>query len=346
MPQLDGLRGLCVIAVVYTHYWPKDYWPFGVFWAPLGVIGFFVLSGFLITSVLLRDLATAPTLPAAYGSFLARRALRLYPILLVVLLAASALHIGQTRETLAWHLFYLTNFYMAAISEWPVAFGHLYSLAVEEQFYLIWPLALFFLPRRLVPAALLLLVFTAIVFRIAWVAAGLGDTGMHVLTPAAFDALALGALLAFIKTKHKALPIIGLIGFSLWLASEWIVFPYRPDLNLIFFSVGTTGAAMFFMWAVARLADGVSGPVGAVFNNAVLRYIGIISYGIYLLHGFMPYFLGATGYYIPPSQFYPVATVATVVLAALSWHLLERPIIRAGRKIMSSRFAAQPVRTA
>src|SRR4051794_27119956 len=75
MPQLDSLRAVSVFAVIYCHYVPADYWPFGINLAPLGVRCFFVLSGFLITSILLRDFAATKSFKSVYPSFIARRAL-------------------------------------------------------------------------------------------------------------------------------------------------------------------------------------------------------------------------------------------------------------------------------
>jgi peptidoglycan/LPS O-acetylase OafA/YrhL len=328
MPQLDGLRAILVLAVVFTHYYPEPYWPLGIFWAPLAVRCFFVLSGFLITTILLRDIAQAQSFLPAYGRFIARRALRLYPILLVSLLATAALGVAGTRETLPWHLFYLTNFYMAPLSlaEWPGGFGHLWSLATEEQFYLVWPLLIFLIPRSGLPKLLLAMILLAPVLRIAWTAFGFGETGGYVLAPASMDALALGALIATARPTARTLLLIGLTGLAIWAACTVFKLPYRADdmISLIIAHAGGTGAALFFMWLVTRTADGFSGIVGYALNNAVLRYVGSISYGIYILHNMVPYASG----FSPHMNF-----AATVVLAALSWHLIERPIMRMGRQL-------------
>jgi peptidoglycan/LPS O-acetylase OafA/YrhL len=111
MPQLDSLRAIAILAVLYTHYLPEKYWAFGVYWGELGVRLFFVLSGFLITSVLLRDLENSRSLKSTYFAFVSRRALRLYPVLLVALIVAAAADVGHIRETFFWHAAYLTNFY-------------------------------------------------------------------------------------------------------------------------------------------------------------------------------------------------------------------------------------------
>src|SRR5579862_3586601 len=98
MPQLDSLRAISVALVIYTHFWPVPYWLFGIYWGGLGVRCFFVLSGFLITSILLQD--DRPSFKDVYLAFLARRALRLYPLLLATLALALALNVGTIRETI------------------------------------------------------------------------------------------------------------------------------------------------------------------------------------------------------------------------------------------------------
>src|SRR5262245_15048430 len=111
MPQINSLRAIAIFAVIYDHYVPENYWVFGIPWGALGVRLFFVLSGFLITSMLLRDVDKGPSFRSVYVAFLSRRALRLYPILLVTLVVATIVGIGPVRDTFLWHVVYLTNFY-------------------------------------------------------------------------------------------------------------------------------------------------------------------------------------------------------------------------------------------
>jgi peptidoglycan/LPS O-acetylase OafA/YrhL len=192
---------------------------------------------------------------------------------------------------------------------------------------------IFFLPRRFLPAVLVGMILLSPLFRVWWTLAGLGEAGSHVLTPAAIDALALGALAAFLPDRQRLIAFIGLTGFALWLVSYSLAKQYQPgDMSGVLFAhISTTAAAMFFMWVVARAARGFGGVVGALLNNAALRYIGAISYGIYLLHLFMPFWLSKAGVHLPLWQFYWVASATTISLAALSWHFLERPIMRLGR---------------
>jgi peptidoglycan/LPS O-acetylase OafA/YrhL len=327
MPQLDSLRAVAILAVLYTHYLPEKYWAFGVYWGELGVRLFFVLSGFLITSVLLRDLENSRSLKSTYFAFVSRRALRLYPVLLVALIVAAAVDVGHIRETFFWHAAYLTNFYIVKIDAWPSVVPHLWSLAVEEQFYLLWPIVIFFLPRRFIPSALIVLIVTSLAFRLAWHSAGLGDLGAWVLTPGSFDALAMGALLVFFKRVPMLFAVLGLVGLGLWLLmkSPWHESNWFLDKSEISF----TAAAMFFVWIISRAAVGFGGIAGKVLDSKALQYIGTMSYGIYVLHGFVPYAL--MPWLRGGWQFHLLEMASTVLLASLSWHLLERPIMRVGR---------------
>ncbi len=145
---LDGLRALAVLAVVLEHFGPVHLAEL-VHPGRLGVRLFFVLSGFLITGILLE--ARAAGGPAATGSilraFFVRRALRLLPLFYVVL-AISCVFSPSVREGWLWHATYQTNHYIAILGGWPTAFAHAWSLAVEEQFYLVWPWIILLLPLR------------------------------------------------------------------------------------------------------------------------------------------------------------------------------------------------------
>src|SRR5207302_8430066 len=155
-PGLDGLRGLAIVGVLLYHA--------GVGWVPGGLLGvdlFFVVSGFLITSLLLAELQNAGRI--GLGAFYRRRALRLLPALAVVLFVTVAMigtfwpqEVARFRGDLVASFGYVTNWWFIVRHESyfiasgrPSPFQHLWSLALEEQFYLVWPLALILLRRHL-----------------------------------------------------------------------------------------------------------------------------------------------------------------------------------------------------
>lgn len=317
MPQLDGLRAISILLVLYTHYLPKDYWLFDVYWGGLGVRCFFVLSGFLITTILLRDIENAPSFLPAYGRFIARRMLRLYPVLLLTLLGGAALGVYGMAQSLPWTLTYTTNILASINNEWPASVAHLWTLAVEEQFYLLWPLVLFFTQRRALPYVLAAIIVVSPLFRMVirntW-----NDVAGDALAPACFDALALGAVLAVIRGNARLINAIGAAGLFLWLTYDYLIGEF-----------GITGAAMVFMWIIAKAADGA---LPTIFDNGGLRYIGQISYGIYVLH--LPVWVAM------PAQPKWIVAAVTIGLASLSWHLIERPIMRFGRKLSSPHLRA------
>ena len=201
-PQLDALRAFAVIAVMLAHFSPT----IQVVTPELGFAGvrlFFVLSGFLITGILLRCRDRVASGKSAPGfqlrQFYLRRALRILPAFYATLFVAAALNMGSTRPTFWWHFFYASNFLLAWRGTWLDLVTHFWSLAVEEQFYLVWPwLVLFVSPRRL-PLLIIIGCVLGPLTRLTslWLAPG-NLIAATVLTPSCFDQLGAGALLAWL----------------------------------------------------------------------------------------------------------------------------------------------------
>src|SRR5208337_4189358 len=153
---LDGIRALAVIAVMIQHFDPGT-----VRWIKLGHVGvrvFFVLSGFLITGILLQARQSAEidglSKWRVLRNFYARRFLRIFPIYYLVILVTWVAGIAEMRESVGWNLSYLSNFYFYQRGTGNYSVTHLWSLAVEEQFYLLWPLLILFLPRKWLAGAI------------------------------------------------------------------------------------------------------------------------------------------------------------------------------------------------
>ena len=199
--QLDALRAFAVLGVVACHTFDEQRQS----WAQYGGYGvqlFFVISGFLITGILMdarRD-ADALALPmtGVFRSFYARRALRIIPIYYVTLAIGTFIGVQGMREELGWNVLYLSNWRIALDGHWGGA-PHIWSLAVEEQFYLLWPFVVLLAPRRLLPWAIGSMILVALVTRTALTAGtDMWSDGTGIVTPAALDALGLGALLAML----------------------------------------------------------------------------------------------------------------------------------------------------
>jgi peptidoglycan/LPS O-acetylase OafA/YrhL len=194
MPQLDGLRALAVALVAYSHWIPLKYQTFFGF-GIAGVQLFFVLSGFLITGILLRC-RELPERRNALRSFYARRFLRIFPLYYATLAACYVLGVNSARSSIFWHLAYLSNFYFFNLGGWEGPLSHFWSLAVEEQFYLIWPAIVLFVPQRYLAASIVGLWLSGVASR-AVLPALLPETRLIIALPNMnFDALGLGAILA------------------------------------------------------------------------------------------------------------------------------------------------------
>lgn len=320
MPQLDGLRAMAVALVMVFHFnpWVDRY-------APLGTIGvrlFFALSGFLITGILLSW--RGQNLRVALTSFYARRGLRIFPLFYFALAAAALFNIGPVRDTFAWHVSYLSNVYFYLRGDWHGSVSHLWSLAVEEQFYLVWPWIILCVPERRLAPIVGAMVLLAPVSRLLMPGA-MGS----VLPTSCLDALGLGALLALGSTREA------IAKAGLWIGAPLVA----VALSQRYAGVGGAyqavvldfGISWLSAWMVGGAATGFAGVGGAVLALAPVRYLGRISYGLYVYHGFTPYLMGR---YVPgftsmdwPHRF-ALLTLATGLVAAISWHLLERPFLR------------------
>jgi peptidoglycan/LPS O-acetylase OafA/YrhL len=326
--QLDGLRAIAVLAVILSHTGPPVLDRLGLGWH--GVQLFFVLSGFLITGILL-DARDTNTVRHTLRAFYARRFLRIFPAYYVVVAATALIGIPEVRQGLPWHLAYLSNWRAAHLGAWEGSTSHLWSLSVEEQFYLCWPLIILGCPMAGLPVLLAVAVLVGPLTRYLAIATGQGQFVALLPTPSNLDPLALGAGLAFIwrHAPHRRVGArrIALAGAVVALVAA----PFLPPGNLALHLLGT---ALFFTWLVDRAAAGFSGVPNAILTSPPVVYLGTISYGLYLIHNF----IGAAAWRVEqrfdvwmrvPSRGYgqfAYVFVATLILASLSWRYIERPL--------------------
>lgn len=348
MPQLDSLRAIAVGLVMVEHFagaTVNSYIPIGA--GTLGVGGFFTLSGFLITGILLEsiDRNGGPNL-AVWKEFYARRILRLAPAFYLVLLALVALKVEPIASSWAWHAGYLTNIWVAAGNPSNV----FWSLAVEEQFYLLWPLIIAFTPRQFLIPTTFGLVGIALVTKLMLVLAGAPLGPVRGLLPLNLELLALGCLLAmacyrngkandFRWYRGRRVQIFTTIAFiAMALAiGIWLAF---GETGLVKLFANNLLCAIFFAWLITAAAVGFSGPVGWVLNSPLLQLIGQMSYGIYLVHSFVPDLLERFAGPMPKWQAAPIVLAITFGVCALSWFLIEKPILRWGKRLQPSRRGA------
>jgi peptidoglycan/LPS O-acetylase OafA/YrhL len=341
MPQLDGVRCLAVMAVLITHFGGQELINAaglgGGLFGITGIFIFFVLSGFLITGILLRLREDSPNVGAA-RQFYKRRALRILPLYYATLLLGVLLAVPGVRGRLIWHLFYVSNFARALLRDGLGAVGHFWTLAVEEQFYLGWPWAVLFLRQRNLLKLILAGIGVGVCSRIVLVQLT-GDnepTDPYVwlnVTTSVLDPLALGALLAYCRhyqrhlTWLRACARFGALGcLPILLLSPFA----KLGLPVVDYSLGWLVVELGFVWLVDRAADGRAWPL---LGWAPIRYLGKISYGIYMLHLPVMWFARPLVGEKPSVWRFIVLTALSIAAAALSWHLFEAPINALKRRI-------------
>ena len=324
---------MAVAAVAWSH-WERSYQfgiPFGA-----GVHLFYVLSGFLITGILL-EVRDQPNRPVALATFFMRRSLRIFPAFYLTLLLAWWADVPPLRETLPWHAAYLSNVQIVLTETWPGAISHFWSLAVEEQFYLLWPWLIVLVPRRWLLSAVVASVIAAPLFRWRLATLGYRENLLGALTPGSMDSLGMGALLAVMMARQPAESIPGsmrrvwarLTPISLVTLIELLIAERSGPLPLPAMAVKQTLQAIVFAWLVFRAAQGFGGAMGRLLSAAPVVYLGRISYGLYLAHGFAGVMLALVGInsreLAEPWRFLALSGV-TLGAAMLSWHLMEAPI--------------------
>jgi peptidoglycan/LPS O-acetylase OafA/YrhL len=336
--QLDGLRALAVTSVLIHHFWPTSFLKFA---NPghLGVRLFFVLSGYLITGILLRCRSSVEAGQSHVGTnlrqFYIRRFLRIFPPYYALLALMLVADVPGVRDTLWWHAGYASNFLFALRGDWiPSDTSHFWSLAVEEQFYLVWPFLVLLVPRSRLVAIVIAITVSVPLFRVIMLLAGVKEFSLWWLTtPFSLDALGMGSLLALCADHPAAwrrLTRLGLIAIPLALTLGIVLLVYdRPWLNCV---VNETVAALALTYLVAKTAEGFGGLTGRLLTLQPLQYVGKISYGIYLYHLFVlrMFWKLLRVAHLPPLNNEPVlflvVSLMTVAMATLSWKFLEQPL--------------------
>jgi peptidoglycan/LPS O-acetylase OafA/YrhL len=382
MPALDGIRGVAILLVMICHL--SEQFQFSnpllrffkavAFAGWTGVDLFFVLSGFLITGILFD----AKGGRAYFRNFYARRTLRIFPLyyvtlaILFVLAPAisqkymnagwSSQNYALSRHYWAWYCTYFVDFLVA----WKgfLFAGHFWTLAVEEHFYLVWPLLVHRLPHRKLISISLFLIAAALVLRFYLAILGFPPTAIYVLTPCRMDGLALGAFLALtvrspdglqtlVRLARRVLPISAILWIALMsMTGRWSQYGLIPQTAGYVVTELFYASVLVFTLASDRLA--------AVMSIGPLRFLGKISYALYVFHGFLffmlarSFALGVASHYsivfslmrrfiggplVPGSLMLWLDAVVYITLAIslsagtalLSWHILESPCLRLRR---------------
>jgi peptidoglycan/LPS O-acetylase OafA/YrhL len=360
VPALDGVRGLAILWVMLFHMavvapvgLAAEAWQAIAGYGGLGVDIFFVLSGFLITGVLLQSRQR----PNYFRNFYARRALRIFPLYYAVVLFALVIlpHVTTvsaakfqiaTRDAI-WYWLHLSNFAIARRG----AFVHgildvSWSLSIEEQFYLIWPVVVLLTSARRLRLICLALVLLSCCSRIILTSRGVNSVAVYTLTFCRLDGLSIGALTALYT---RALPsselrriLPGISALALVVACLTLYPTQAPAIRLV--DVGLRNTAIALVTASAIIASLVpSRTLVTVLCASPLRMLGRFSYALYLFHyplmaalrdtilkpAGMPLVLGSS---LPAQLAFDLVTIAVSILAAVgSWHAYEKWFLRLKR---------------
>ena len=349
-PALDGVRGLAIIFVMVEHTHLAPFHGGG-----LGVDLFFVLSGFLISGLLLAEFQRSGGLDIR--RFYYRRALRLLPALLVLVAAmvglALAYHHGEvSRATLAMApktLLYVANVGRTDVGD-PSLLAHTWSLSIEEQFYLVWPLLLLLLlrsrlsVRTLVGVALAFAGLTTVTRTVSYLTGP--DTSEHFgrwyfRTDTKVDALLLGCTIALLLASElpgsrwiAGLPIgaIGLASFLVLLAVVPWVNPGRTAFMVQMSAFRLASAGLILAFVLGRRSRS---RLERAFEMRWLRFTGVLSYSLYLSH--FPVFALAQHQFGRSLRSLVVELPITLLLAYGSYRLVERPFLRARERLPGTR---------
>ena len=358
IPGLDGIRAIAFLLVFSLH---TDYIYIG--W--VGVQLFFVLSGFLITDILIR-MKEKFSAGDYFKKFYGRRFLRIFPLyyfyLLVMFIVTTILisyeyrinYMQLFKDQLPYALAYVYNFFNASSAyngeSWLI--GHLWSLSVEEQFYIIWPLLIFLTPKKHLKKLFIAAILAGPLFRMA-ISFLYKYYGVPFLYPnytvvtyvlpfSHLDAFGLGAFISRFEIP-KARPqffilllLLPVIGFATtyWSTGEWgtstalgFEYPLGKDLKQVWGYVYLNYTFALFIYLVVREKFLVR-----ILDNKFLSYLGKISYGLYVYHfGIIWFVRRIRDFSIPEQVAKPLTLVISAVLlffvASLSYKYLEKPIL-------------------
>jgi len=372
IPEVDGLRGLAILGVLVFHLfcrgidYEKSHW-IATYAAKIGSIGstgvdlFFVISGFLIGGILIDTRES----PNYFKTFYLRRIFRIFPLyygllfIFYILSFASAYKLISVANWMVgfnfsgkWYLTFTQNFPMARDGNLgAAALAPTWSLAVEEQFYVLLPLIIFFVPRKYLTALVVALIFGASIFRtVTWhQTSSIIATRMQM--PGCLDSLMMGVLIAILLRSPKPSILIERYRLKLVIPVLLVLLMvlfivYKFSLNAWPKFAGNQwilGSPMFSLLYGSLIILAVSAKPKHLLSkflcNNLLRKIGQLSYFIFLFHvGINIFVRWLTGSIAKPpfgiTWFFEIGLtlIITIFLANLSWHYFEKPLMKLGHK--------------
>ena len=297
--QLDSIRAIAVILVIISHWIHNVEMIDRPKLGEVGVNIFFVLSGFLITKILLDSTIKSEQLNIPKSllikNFYIRRSLRIFPIyyLTILLLFIFSKTSGTNiKSSFIYFATYTSNFYFFKIQSWDGIVSHLWSLAVEEQFYLIWPCIILFVNKKYILPVIICFILIGVTCQYLTSHIYLN----RVLTFNCFDAFGFGALLSWqitfapekIKKFFQVISFFTVISIFFYVVGivqkEWLLVPLRTCISII---------TLWIITYIILYRDSNKLYFKFIFNNIILIFLGRISYGLYLYHLIIPDTLNA-----------------------------------------------------
>lgn len=355
--QLDSIRAIAVAMVVFSHWTllgANSILP----WGAIGVTVFFVLSGFLITNILLKkkqdieEKKYEESKIVAIGKFMMRRALRIFPIyylLLILLFLGAKVLPNPIPQDWKYYALYVENYLFYYRQAYPGGkLSPMWSLAVEEQFYLIWPWLIFFVSAKnikyvlgsgIIISILTLLILPHVLEKKEF---------LVFLTPSCFDAFCWGGFLSYTIVYHKEMlekfsrvfRVLGLIAITAYLCLQYLQIPFD--------FLARTLLSIFVTWILSIILLNKTGYFDKLFSNKILMSIGKVSYGIYLFHCFVPVIINTIIHWLKKKQLssslflhlfkwteseyslasFMIYTATLLIIVYSSFYFFEKPILK------------------
>ncbi len=309
---------------------------------PLSVRFFFVLTGYFITMSLWRvrgEMASSHQGILPLARYYLARLLRTGPPFYLSLLVGAIFGIEEVRTNFFWLATFQANNYIAWLGYWPDAISHYWSLAVQEQFYFLWPIVVLLLPRRWFLTTMAAFIVFGLAFRIICIANDSNTLLRWVTLFGCVDSFAVGGLVAYLKQSQIldrmwqskkllfAMPLIA--GACFFLGRALMTLPE----NNVWLALTESIDAVFLAWVLAASLKGMKERYARMLSWAPLVYLGKISYGMYVYHVFIiilvspllvPYGLSEAH-----NAYGRIAILLalTVMLSSFSWHWIEQPFL-------------------